>query len=110
MKKLAKNDFVIIVEPKANNINYSKAYRKILNEQIVNEIVVAFFDSDQSKVCGEIKSVSIKGKKPKRILVLNENSSYDSVTNALNWVVESKNNGYKDIVSGSTPIALCVAP
>lgn len=101
---------VIIVEPKVDNMNYYKAFKKILNDKLVNDIVVAFYDSDKSKICAEIKSVEMGNKEPKRILILNENSSYDSVSAALNWVVKSRaDDKQRKLVEGPRPISLQAA-
>lgn len=86
---------VVVVEPNINDVKYSRAIKRILNDNIVSNVIVTFFDSADSNICGEIKSTKIKaGKKEEyeRVLIINENSSYDSVTAALNWVASSKTN------------------
>ena len=106
---MKKTNRVIIVESKINDVNYFKAFKKILNEQIVNDIVVTFFDSDKSKICGKIIELE-KNNKRQRILFINENSSYDSIVSTLNWVADSGSNiNHRDLINNSNQISFRAA-
>lgn len=101
---------IIIVEPTINDVDYSRALRRILSEKIVSDVIVTFLDSTDSKICGEIKSFDVnanQSRRGKKVLILNENSSHDSVTAALNWVANSKESiEHKTLVENNSSIKL----
>lgn len=106
MDKKKTNEFIVYVDGSLYEPSYSKAIKRILKDDMADEVLVSFYGEDNSDVVVELKTLSVNNKDA-RVLILNENSSVVSRKSALKTLFKIKDNpNLKHAIENQIPVKL----
>ena len=77
--------YVVPVEGNVGKLSYARALRRIRRARFVDDVVTAFFKREEASICAVITIIENK-----RVLVLNDNTSLESVSSALNTIISNE--------------------
>lgn len=103
MAKVNRLPYIVTVEGNVGNLSYYRALRRIRRSRfIADDVVTAFFGKEEANVCAVIRVI-----KNKRVLVINENTSIESVSSALNTIIsKERNKDFIDAIESGRNISL----
>lgn len=106
MRKKETNEFVVYVDGSLYEPSYSKAIKRILKNDMADEVLVSFYGMDNFDILAELKTLPVNDKDA-RVLILNENSSVASRKSALKTLIKIKDNpNFKHAIENQIPVKL----